>query len=86
MADGQLSESALTLGELTRVKAGFVDALVGHYHQRIPYPNFPEVAGTPPPAAEADVAAPRPPTAVPREPGTDPSGSLEAPARLDQAD
>ncbi len=39
--DGQLSESDLTLGDLTRVKAAFVDALVGHYHQRIPYPNFP---------------------------------------------
>ncbi len=42
VADGQLSESALTLGELTRVKQAFVDALIGHYHQRIPYPNFPE--------------------------------------------
>ena len=44
VADGQLSESALTLGELTRVKEAFVDALVGHYHQRIPYPAFPESA------------------------------------------
>ena len=44
VTDGQLSESALTLGELTRVKGAFVDALVGHYHQRIPYPNFPEPA------------------------------------------
>jgi len=42
VADGQLSESALTLGELTRVKEAFVDALIGHYHQRIPYPDFPE--------------------------------------------
>ncbi len=39
--DGQLSASALTLGELSRVKKAFVDALVGHYHPRIPYPNFP---------------------------------------------
>ena len=45
VADGQLSESALTLGELTRVKGAFVDALIGHYHQRIPYPDFPQ---TPP--------------------------------------
>ena len=40
--DGQLSESALTLGQLTTVKAAFTEALVGHYHHRIPYPNFPE--------------------------------------------
>ncbi|MFZ0492366.1 MAG: HDIG domain-containing metalloprotein [Acidimicrobiia bacterium] len=42
--DGQLSESDLTLGELTKVKRAFIDSLVGHYHQRIPYPGFP---GTP---------------------------------------
>jgi membrane-associated HD superfamily phosphohydrolase len=42
--DGQLSESDLTLGELTKVKKAFIDSLVGHYHQRIPYPGFP---GTP---------------------------------------
>ena len=42
VADGQLSASDLTLGDLTRVKAAMVDALVGHYHQRIPYPNFPD--------------------------------------------
>ena len=39
--DGQLSASRLTLGDLTRAKAAMVDALVGYYHQRIPYPNFP---------------------------------------------
>ncbi len=39
--DGQLSESPLTLGELTQIRKAFVDSLVGHYHQRIAYPNFP---------------------------------------------
>ena len=39
--DGQLSECSLTLAQLTKVQAAFVDALIGHYHQRIPYPNFP---------------------------------------------
>ncbi|MGH8874884.1 MAG: HDIG domain-containing metalloprotein, partial [Acidimicrobiia bacterium] len=39
--DGQLSNSPLTMGELTRVRLAFIEALVGHYHQRIPYPNFP---------------------------------------------
>ena len=42
VSDGQLSESRLTLGDLTKAKAAMVDALVGHYHQRIPYPNFPD--------------------------------------------
>ncbi len=41
LVDGQLSECDLTMGELTKVKAAFLDALVGHYHQRIAYPNFP---------------------------------------------
>ena len=42
MADGQLSASDVTLGDLSRVKDAMVKALVGHYHQRIPYPDFPE--------------------------------------------
>ncbi len=41
VADGQLSESDLTLSELSTVRRAFIDALTGHYHQRIPYPNFP---------------------------------------------
>jgi putative nucleotidyltransferase with HDIG domain len=39
--DGQLSESPLTLSELTQIRSAFLDSLVGHYHQRIAYPNFP---------------------------------------------
>jgi len=42
VADGQLSASEVTLGDVTRVKEAMVEALVGHYHQRIPYPDFPE--------------------------------------------
>ena len=42
VADGQLSASEMTLGDLTSTKAAMVDALIGHYHQRILYPNFPE--------------------------------------------
>ena len=41
VGDGQLQESDLTLGELTRVKRAFIEALGGHYHRRIQYPNFP---------------------------------------------
>ena len=39
--DGQLSESPLTLAEMTSIRSAFLDSLVGHYHQRIAYPNFP---------------------------------------------
>lgn len=39
--DGQLTESPLTLSQLTRMRRAFLDSLVGHYHQRIVYPNFP---------------------------------------------
>jgi membrane-associated HD superfamily phosphohydrolase len=41
MNDGQLSECSLTLAQLTRARRAFLDALIGHYHQRIAYPNFP---------------------------------------------
>jgi putative nucleotidyltransferase with HDIG domain len=41
LEDGQLSESPLTLGELTKIRKAFLDSLKGHYHQRIAYPNFP---------------------------------------------
>ncbi len=60
--DGQLSESDLTLGELTQVKKAFVEALVGHYHQRIPYPNFPTDPGLPhgSPALAAPTDSPEP--------------------------
>ena len=39
--DGQMAESPLTLGELTQIRSAFLESLVGHYHQRIAYPNFP---------------------------------------------
>ncbi|MDX1468709.1 MAG: HDIG domain-containing protein [Acidimicrobiia bacterium] len=41
LEDGQLSQSPLTLGEITKIRRAFFDSLVGHYHQRIAYPNFP---------------------------------------------
>jgi membrane-associated HD superfamily phosphohydrolase len=31
----------LTLGELSQIRRAFLDSLIGHYHQRIAYPNFP---------------------------------------------
>ncbi len=39
--DGQLNESPLTLSDITKIRAAFLESLVGHYHQRIAYPNFP---------------------------------------------
>jgi putative nucleotidyltransferase with HDIG domain len=41
MEDGQLSESPLTLSNITKIRAAFLESLIGHYHQRIAYPNFP---------------------------------------------
>lgn len=41
MEDGQLSESPVTLGEISKIRRAFLDSLIGHYHQRIAYPNFP---------------------------------------------
>ena len=54
VADGQLSESDLTLGDLTRAKRAMVEALKGHYHQRVPYPNFPELGSERTPDAFED--------------------------------
>lgn len=39
--DGQLDEAALTFGDLTAIKSAIVDALIGYYHTRVPYPGFP---------------------------------------------
>jgi hypothetical protein len=39
--DGQLDEADLTFGDLTAVKGAIVEALVGYYHTRVPYPGFP---------------------------------------------
>jgi len=39
--DGQLDESPLTLSDLAKIRRAFLESLVGHYHQRIAYPNFP---------------------------------------------
>jgi putative nucleotidyltransferase with HDIG domain len=41
LEDGQLDESDLTYGDLTKVKIAIVDSLIGYYHTRIPYPGFP---------------------------------------------
>ncbi|MGH8935538.1 MAG: HD family phosphohydrolase [Acidimicrobiia bacterium] len=60
-ADGQLDESALSLGELKAVRDAFASALIGHYHQRIPYPDFPE-----PPSEAEPVREPVPPAEVSR--------------------
>ncbi|HEX7119045.1 MAG TPA: HDIG domain-containing protein [Longimicrobiales bacterium] len=46
MAQHQLDESPLTLGELSRIKEQFVVGLSGIYHQRIDYPTVREDAET----------------------------------------
>ncbi|HEY6958043.1 MAG TPA: HDIG domain-containing metalloprotein [Candidatus Limnocylindria bacterium] len=39
LADGQLSDSDLTLRDVQRVKDAFCELLLGVYHERIPYPE-----------------------------------------------
>ena len=51
--DGQLDESELTFGDLTRIKLALVEALIGYYHTRIPYPGFPTGPGSEPRALGA---------------------------------
>ena len=41
MSDYQLTEASLTLSELQAIRNAFVEAMAGHYHQRIQYPDFP---------------------------------------------
>ena len=41
MSDYQLNESSLTFAELQSIRNAFIEAMSGHYHQRIQYPNFP---------------------------------------------
>ena len=37
--EGQLEECDLTLADIQKIKAAFVELLVGVYHERIPYPE-----------------------------------------------
>ncbi len=46
MSQGQLDETPLTLGEISRIKEQFVVGLSGMYHQRIDYPTIREEAET----------------------------------------
>lgn len=39
LADGQLDESALTLGDINKIKSTFTSILQGIFHQRIEYPD-----------------------------------------------
>jgi putative nucleotidyltransferase with HDIG domain len=39
LADGQLSDSDLTLRDIERIKDAFCELLLGVYHERIPYPE-----------------------------------------------
>jgi putative nucleotidyltransferase with HDIG domain len=76
-ADGQLDESALSLGDLKAVREAFASALIGHYHQRIPYPDFPELPSA---APKEPVSEPAPPAEASRrsvwEPPTRPRSSF----------
>ncbi len=41
MSDLQLNEASLTFADIQSIRNAFIDAMSGHYHQRIQYPNFP---------------------------------------------
>ena len=60
VSDGQLSESDLTLHDLTTAKAAMAEALRGHYHQRIPYPNFPQLDDDAGPSGGGPAGGPNP--------------------------
>ncbi|HEX9007505.1 MAG TPA: HDIG domain-containing protein [Bacteroidota bacterium] len=62
--EGELDECPLTLKDLTRIKAAFLNVLVGAYHSRIKYP---EVVKTPKKGRKAQVPPPagEPPTPDP---------------------
>src|SRR5690606_4201754 len=47
MHAGRLSESPLTLAQLSQLRKAFLSSLVGHYQQRIAYPNLPGSRHTP---------------------------------------
>lgn len=73
--DGQLDHSQLTFGDLTKIKAELVRALMGYYHARVPYPGFPgpKVVGGGSAAALPTSAAtgPTAPESDETEPGPD---------------
>jgi cyclic-di-AMP phosphodiesterase PgpH len=70
--DGQLDHSQLTFGDLTRIKAELVRALMGYYHARVPYPGFPG-----PKVVEGSAAVALPASGAPDPVTADPSS--EAP-------
>ena len=69
--DGQLDHSQLTFGDLTKIKAELVRALMGYYHARVPYPGFPG------PKVVGGGSSPALPTSGANEP-TAPSGEPES--------
>ena len=52
LAEGQLDECDLTLRDITRIKDGFCELLLGVYHERIPYPED-RIARIPPASGQA---------------------------------
>ncbi|MEM7332192.1 MAG: HDIG domain-containing metalloprotein [Chloroflexota bacterium] len=68
LADGQLDESGLTLGDIRKIRASFIKTLKGRFHVRVKYPGNDELmadqpAETPPapePIAETNGQPPQP--------------------------
>jgi membrane-associated HD superfamily phosphohydrolase len=53
LEEGELDECPLTMSDLTRIKAAFLNVLIGVYHSRVKYP-------------EAEIKRDRPPTKPPK--------------------
>jgi len=75
MDDGQFEECDLTLRDVERVKAAFVDQLLGMYHQRVAYPQNKVVELEARRAAAGGAASPQASTQAPRPASEDDSPS-----------
>ncbi len=60
--EGELDECPLTMKDLTRIKAAFLNVLVGIYHSRVKYPELPKKRARkqPPVAIPSDEEGPAP--------------------------
>jgi membrane-associated HD superfamily phosphohydrolase len=75
MDDGQFEECDLTLRDVERVKAAFIDQLLGMYHQRVAYPQNKVVELEARRAAVGGAVAPQATTVAPRPASEDDSPS-----------
>jgi membrane-associated HD superfamily phosphohydrolase len=61
VAEGQLDDSGLTLGDVKIIQESLVKTLKGRFHMRVKYPGNEKIAGEEPPPAQPEAT----PAAVP---------------------